>query len=207
MRDPYSVYRDWLLKFFNAWDFNVNVPLLVKLWSKQKQLRKKNTTKLLIMKFDRRDSIIVISFILLFRSKRRPREPLHRTLLPTSAHRCRYPLSYSSLFHFLNIFSWQKMLLTIIVFGLVAQHFLGCEADSPYTPKGKGGDVVADVVEMINSLGIFPNDHKFLCRVAWVESKYGVAPGTYRPFYYGGIWQVKILVREKIPTVIWDSVG
>ena len=94
------------------------------------------------------------------------------------------------------------MLLTIIVFGLVAQHFLGCDADSPYTPKGKGGDVVADVVEMINSLGIFPNDHKFLCRVAWVESKYGVAPGTYRPFYYGGIWQVKILVREKIPTVI-----
>ena len=94
------------------------------------------------------------------------------------------------------------MLLTVIVFSLVAQHFLGCEADSPYTPKGKGGDVVSDVVEMINCLGIFPTDHKFLCRVAWVESKYGKDKETYRPFYYGGIWQVKILVQEKIPTVI-----
>jgi len=41
-------------------------------------------------------------------------------------------------------------------------------------------------------LGIFPSDYKFLCRVAWVESKYGQASGTYRPGYYGGIWQVKI---------------
>lgn len=59
--------------------------------------------------------------------------------------------------------------------------------------------MVADVVEMINSLGIFPNDHKFLCRVAWVESKYGMAPGTYRPSYYGGIWQVdSIGYRETV---------
>ena len=59
-----------------------------------------------------------------------------------------------------------------------------------YSPKGKGSSVCKEVVEVIN--GIFPNDYKFLCRVAWVESKYGNDPGTYRPGYHGGIWQVTI---------------
>ncbi|XP_020604915.1 uncharacterized protein LOC110043756 [Orbicella faveolata] len=72
-------------------------------------------------------------------------------------------------------------------------------ATSPYTPKGKGATVVKEVVDTINSLGIFANDHKFLCRVAWVESKYGEAPGTYRSGYHGGIWQVdKIGYRETV---------
>ena len=61
---------------------------------------------------------------------------------------------------------------------------------SPLTPGGKGGDVVAEVVDMIHATQIFPDDKKFLCRVAWVESKYGNAPGTFRTGYYGGIWQV-----------------
>ena len=59
-----------------------------------------------------------------------------------------------------------------------------------YLPTGKGWSVCKEVVEVIN--GIFPNDHKFLCRVAWVESKYGNDSGTYRPGYHGGIWQVTI---------------
>ena len=65
-----------------------------------------------------------------------------------------------------------------------------------YTPKGKGAGVVKDVVDTINGLGIFPNDHKFLCRVAWVESKYGEDPNTYRSGYYGGIWQVSGLFQK-----------
>ena len=64
-----------------------------------------------------------------------------------------------------------------------------------YTPKGEGEGVVKDVVDTINGLGIFPNDHKFLCRVAWVESKYGKDPNTYRSGYYGGIWQVSGLFQ------------
>ncbi|XP_031569834.1 uncharacterized protein LOC116304268 [Actinia tenebrosa] len=63
-------------------------------------------------------------------------------------------------------------------------------SDGPFTPKGKGPNVVAQVVTMIDEHGIFPDDNKFLCRVAWVESKYGTNSRTYRPFYYGGIWQV-----------------
>jgi len=64
-------------------------------------------------------------------------------------------------------------------------------SDTITTPKGKGANVVADVVSKINSSGIFPPDNKFLCRVAWVESKYGTDSGTYRDKYYGGIWQVR----------------
>lgn len=66
-------------------------------------------------------------------------------------------------------------------------------AASIYEPKEKGATVVKEVVDTINSLGIFANDHKFLCRVAWVESKYGEDTGTYRNGYHGGIWQVELL--------------
>ena len=84
------------------------------------------------------------------------------------------------------------MLLTLVLVGLAVQFASKCEACAdPYIPKGKGNAVVAEVVNKINNLGIFPSDHKFLCRIAWVESKYEEARGTYRPRYYGGIWQVK----------------
>lgn len=36
-----------------------------------------------------------------------------------------------------------------------------------YTPKEKGADVVKAVVDRITELGIFPDDHKFMCRIAW----------------------------------------
>ena len=58
------------------------------------------------------------------------------------------------------------------------------------TDGGKGSDVVYDVVRQIEGSFIFPPDKKFLRRIAWVESKFGDDPGTYRPGYNGGIWQV-----------------
>lgn len=54
--------------------------------------------------------------------------------------------------------------------------------------KGKGVIVVKEVVDMINSLGIFVNDYKFFCCVVWVEFKYGEVFGIYWSGYYGGIW-------------------
>ena len=56
-------------------------------------------------------------------------------------------------------------------------------ATSTCVSKGKGVAVVKEVVDTISSLEIFPNDHKFLCRVAWVESKYGEDSRTYRRGY------------------------
>ena len=73
------------------------------------------------------------------------------------------------------------MLLTEVLSGLAAQFVSTCDACAdPYTPKGKGDAVVTEVVNKINNLGIFTSDHKFLCRIAWVESKYGEGRGTYR---------------------------
>lgn len=93
------------------------------------------------------------------------------------------------------------MFLPVIVMaGLACQFLSGTTASSSsriVTQGQKGASVVRDVVNKINGLGIFPNDYKFLCRIAWVESKYGTAHGTYRPGYYGGIWQV-IYLKTKI---------
>ena len=61
------------------------------------------------------------------------------------------------------------------------------------SPKGKGASIVKKVSDIINGLGAFPNDKKFICRIAWVESKYGNDGNTYRSGYHGGIWQVMIL--------------
>ena len=91
------------------------------------------------------------------------------------------------------------MLLILVLVGLAAKFVSNCEACAdPYTPKGKGNAIVTEVVNKINNLGIFPNDHKFLCRVAWVESKYGQARGTYRRFYHGGIWQVTWILTLEV---------
>ena len=83
-------------------------------------------------------------------------------------------------------------LAMVLVAGLACQFLPRSTACSRsiYEQRGKGASVVKAVVDKINSVGIFPNDRKFLCRIAWVESKYGSARGTYRPDYYGGIWQV-----------------
>lgn len=82
-------------------------------------------------------------------------------------------------------------LALIFIAALAGQIFPGIGAQgSIKTPKAKGAHVVKAVVDQIHGLGIFPDDHKFLCRIAWVESKYGNTRGTYRAKYYGGIWQV-----------------
>ncbi|XP_022091887.1 uncharacterized protein LOC110979972 [Acanthaster planci] len=54
--------------------------------------------------------------------------------------------------------------------------------------ESSGSDVVLACIQSFG--GIFPSDHGFLRRVAWVESKDGTDPNTYRAGYHGGIWQV-----------------
>ena len=91
-------------------------------------------------------------------------------------------------------------LAMILVAGLACQFLPRSTACSMsiYEERAKGASVVEAVVTEINRLGIFPNDRKFLCRIAWVESKYGRASGTFRRGYYGGIWQVMNLERNYI---------
>ena len=66
--------------------------------------------------------------------------------------------------------------------------------------EASGADVVKATVNKIQN--VFGDDHQFLRRVAFVESKDGVDSNTYRPGYHGGIWQVdEIGFRDTQDTV------
>ncbi|XP_068744281.1 uncharacterized protein [Montipora capricornis] len=96
------------------------------------------------------------------------------------------------------------LLALVIVTTLTGQFFSGSRAQtcpgSICTAKAKGPSVVKAVVDKINKLGIFPRDHKLLCRIAWVESKYGQDRRTYRTGYHGGIWQVDRIGHRETKT-------
>ena len=62
--------------------------------------------------------------------------------------------------------------------------------DQTLVARSSGAEVVETTVRKIQKSGVFPNDHRFLRRIAYVESKDGEASGTYRAGYHGGIWQV-----------------
>ena len=51
-----------------------------------------------------------------------------------------------------------------------------------------GTDVVKAVIEEVEA--VFGSGNHFLRRIAFVESRDGTDPNTYRPGYHGGIWQV-----------------
>ncbi|XP_053381097.1 uncharacterized protein LOC128549055 [Mercenaria mercenaria] len=67
---------------------------------------------------------------------------------------------------------------------------LGAAVDSTWQPKATGADVVEAVVNIIQESCLFAEDRRFLRRLAYVESQDGSSPNTFRPGYYGGIWQV-----------------
>jgi len=70
--------------------------------------------------------------------------------------------------------------------------------DRTRIPRQSGSDVVEAVVNLIREACIFPNDKLYLRRLAYVESMDGMEVNTYRPNYYGGIWQVSKLIFQKI---------
>ena len=99
------------------------------------------------------------------------------------------------------------MFLTVVFLAGLACQFLpgtsACRVSRRFcsmtTPRCTGAAVVNQVKNRINGLRkndgskLFRLDNKFLCRLAWVESKYGEDPNTFRRGYYGGIWQVMSL--------------
>ena len=69
------------------------------------------------------------------------------------------------------------------------------EEDKTKIPGEKGKEVVETVVNRINNAKykdkkVFADDFHLLRRIAYVESKDGTDPNTYRDGYCGGIWQV-----------------
>ena len=67
--------------------------------------------------------------------------------------------------------------------------------DRTREPNTSGEDVVKATLRQIQESNIFPNDNSFLRRLAYVESKDGTDPDTYRNGYHGGIWQVSALSK------------
>ena len=63
-------------------------------------------------------------------------------------------------------------------------------ADITITPEARGTAVVASTLSRIEGTCVMPDDFQFLRRVALAETNDGAAPNTFRPGYYGGIWQV-----------------
>lgn len=62
--------------------------------------------------------------------------------------------------------------------------------DMTREPGAIGRDVVSIVTSLVQQSGIFPDDNRFLLRVAFVETRYGQHPITFKNDYDGGIWQV-----------------
>ncbi|KAK7487970.1 hypothetical protein BaRGS_00020715 [Batillaria attramentaria] len=66
----------------------------------------------------------------------------------------------------------------------------GLGVDSTRVAGASGTDVVLAVVDLIRSNCIFSSDRMFLRRLAYVETKDGTSPDTYKAGYDGGIWKV-----------------
>lgn len=64
------------------------------------------------------------------------------------------------------------------------------QQDQTVQPGATGAGVVEAVCSRIEVECIFPEDKLFTRRLAYVESSDGNSPDTFRPGYYGGIWQV-----------------
>ena len=84
------------------------------------------------------------------------------------------------------------LLLTVIV--LLMQDFVSGQplvsTDRTRQPEAAGTDVVFASVSLIQESEIFPDDKRFLRRLAYVETRDGVDINTFRSGYFGGIWQV-----------------
>ena len=84
------------------------------------------------------------------------------------------------------------MLTKTLFFLNLMDLFLGTDAvlDHISTGNATGTDVVLATITKIQDSAILSDDHGFFRRVAFVESRDGTDPDTFREGYNGGIWQV-----------------
>ncbi|KAI1286275.1 hypothetical protein HDE_11133 [Halotydeus destructor] len=62
--------------------------------------------------------------------------------------------------------------------------------DHTVEPRTSGRNVVEATVDKISTSRIFKDDKQLLRRLAFVHTTDGNEDKTYRPGYFGGIWQV-----------------
>ena len=94
--------------------------------------------------------------------------------------------------------------------------------DQTVVPEASGEAVVEAVIARIRQAAIFSDDRALLRRIAYVETRDGTDPRTYRTGYNGGIWQVdedRLLATRSAPeladerqqilfsfNIVWSSV-
>ncbi|KAL3871109.1 hypothetical protein ACJMK2_039128 [Sinanodonta woodiana] len=81
-----------------------------------------------------------------------------------------------------------KAICLVVVLVCLSDTIFG--ADLTLTPGAYGPEVVEAVINLIRENCIFAEDKRYLRRLAYVESRDGTAPNTYKYGYNGGIWQV-----------------
>lgn len=85
------------------------------------------------------------------------------------------------------------MYFNTIIKAVVLTSLLGmlyAQRDLTIAVGANGTEVVMATVSRIQQSGIFPDDNRFLRRVAFAESRDGLDSDTFRDGYFGGIWQV-----------------
>jgi hypothetical protein len=80
------------------------------------------------------------------------------------------------------------MIRAVLILALVG--LSQAQVDLTLQPGTSGEDVVDAVDAKIQAALIFPEDHRFMVRVAYMESQFGIKADTYRPQFFGGIWQI-----------------
>ena len=102
--------------------------------------------------------------------------------------------------HFLSYFAYKyganwyhlcTVEMFLLVLCLVSLNVCYSAVDRTREDRAKGADIVQAVIDRIRENCIYPNDRLFLRRLAYVESRDGANLDTFRPNYYGGIWQVR----------------
>jgi len=70
--------------------------------------------------------------------------------------------------------------------------------DETREPGAAGAVVVDSVVRLLDDACVFPEDARFLRRLAYVETTDGTADKTYTDDYDGGIWQVRDIMTSPL---------
>ena len=78
----------------------------------------------------------------------------------------------------------------ILVLSVCAVRGMVSPVDRTIEPGEAGYDVVVATIARLNQLNLFADTNRLLRRTAYAETRDGVDVLTYRPGYYGGIWQV-----------------
>ena len=100
-------------------------------------------------------------------------------------NRCNFPLFRGATFHCSEP---PCIHCTIIQITCLQSLTHTCNSDGVIWTEGSTGpEVVKEVIRAITSLGMFPDDHRFLRRIAYVETRDGQNSGA---ALLGGIWKV-----------------